>query len=298
MARIKPNLMKQRGFYTDSWRNFVFIWFCIAILSGCEMLGIETNRSNLDSPIEGYNEIMDVEFGKVEDLRLDLHLPMTTDSTPAEVVILLHGGGWISGDKSWLKPTVDILKEQRKNLAIVNINYRLSSGQNNLLALQLTDMADVVSFLTNNAEKFNIRKDQYRLAGFSAGGHIALTYAYKSTEATIGAVVAVSAPTELSLRAWLSKTLWSRVELLTGNTYGGPINIFKNDSPFYLATSRSPRTILVYGEADDLVSPRQGELLADKLRLLRVPYAYHLVKGETHELSAPKAAQYIMESYR
>uniref|UniRef100_UPI0035932ADF alpha/beta hydrolase fold domain-containing protein n=1 Tax=Persicitalea sp. TaxID=3100273 RepID=UPI0035932ADF len=231
-------------------------------------------------------------------LTLDLHLPVAEDSSRAEVVILLHGGGWVSGDKSFLKPTVDILKNQRKNLAIVNINYRVSSGKNNLLSLQLADLADVVDFLINNADKYNIRKDRFRLTGFSAGGHIALTYAYKSTDTTIGAIVAVSAPTELSLRAWLDKTLWSKVELLTGYSYGGPIDIFKDDSPFYLATPRSPRTILVYGEADELVSPRQGELLADKLKLLRVPYAYHLVLGETHELSARKAAEYIMEAYQ
>ena len=262
------------------------------------MLGIETNGSHLDSPIKGYNEKMDVEFGPVKNLTLDLHLPVAVDSTPAEVVILLHGGGWVSGDKSFLKPTVDLLKEQRKNLAIVNINYRVSSGKNNLLSLQLTDLADAVDFLTKNAEQYNIRKDHFRLTGFSAGGHIALTYAYKSTETTISAVIAASAPTELSLRAWLDKTLWSKVELLTGNAYGGPIDIFKDDSPFYLVTSRSPRTILVYGQDDELVSPRQGQLLADKLRLLKVPYAFHLVEGETHELSAKRAAEYIMEAYQ
>ncbi len=272
--------------------------FCVTCLSSCEILGIETNGSHLNSPIKGYNEKMDVEFGEIKNLTLDLHLPVAADSAPAEVVILLHGGGWVSGDKSFLKPTVDLLKEQRKNLAIVNINYRVSSGKNNLLSLQLTDLASAVGFLTKNAEKFNIRKDHFRLAGFSAGGHIALTYAYRSTETTISSVIAASAPTELSLRAWLDKTLWSKVELLTGNAYGGPIDIFKNDSPFYLVTSRSPRTILVYGQDDELVSPRQGQLLADKLRLLKVPYAFHLLEGETHELSAKRAAEYIMEAYQ
>ncbi len=271
---------------------------CVIAISGCEKLGIETNKSYLNSPIKGYNEKMDVEFGKVKNLTLDLHLPVAEDSTPAEVVILLHGGGWVSGDKSFLKPTVDLLKDERKNLAIVNMNYRVASSSNNLLALQLEDLQSVITFLTVNAEKYNIRNNRFRLTGFSAGGHIALTYAYKSTETNIQAVVAASAPTELSLRAWLDKTLWSKVELLTGNAYGGPIDIFKNDSPFYLATARSPRTILVYGQDDELVSPRQGQLLADKLRLLRVPYAFYLEPGETHELSPRKAAEHIMEAFQ
>ncbi len=290
--------MKRNGFWVERKWDFVLIIFCLTVFSSCEKLGIETNGSHLDSPIKGYNEKMDVEFGTVKNLTLDLHLPVTVDSTPAEVVILLHGGGWVSGDKSFLKPTVDILKEQRKNLAIVNINYRVSSGKNNLLSLQLTDLGDAIKFLTDNAERYNIRRDHYRLTGFSAGGHIALTYAYKSTENTISTLIAVSAPTELSLRAWLDKTLWTKVELLTGNAYGGPIDIFKNDSPFYLVTPRSPRTILVYGQNDDLVSPRQGQLLADKLRLLKVPYSFYLVPGETHELSAKRAAEYIMEAYQ
>ena len=270
---------------------------CVFALMGCEKLGIEANKSYLDSPIKGYNEKMNVEFGPVKELTLDLHLPVAIDSTPAEVVILLHGGGWVSGDKFFLKPTVDILKNQRKNLAVVNMNYRVSSPANNLLALQLADLQSVINFLTVNADKYNIRKNRFRLTGFSAGGHIALTYAYKSTESNIQAVVAVSAPTELSLRAWLDKTLWSKVELLTGHAYGGPDNAFKDDSPFYLATARSPRTVLVYGQSDELVSPRQGQLLADKLRLLRVPYSFHLIPGETHELSPLNAAKHIMEAF-
>src|SRR5205085_1357736 len=42
-------------------------------------------------------------------LRMDIYFPMTTVSGPSPVAMYVHGGGWTSGDKSWvdtvLKPS-------------------------------------------------------------------------------------------------------------------------------------------------------------------------------------------------
>ena len=154
-----------------------------------------------------------------------------------------------------------------------------------------------MNFLRDNAEKYNLRQDNYRIVGFSAGGHIALTYAYRTTETAIKTVVAISAPTELTVKELLDKSLWPNVEILIGKKYGDSTDVFKNASPFHLASFRSPKTILVYGLKDVLVSSQQGELLARKLSLMNVSCKFNVLPGETHELSADKASRFILEAY-
>jgi acetyl esterase/lipase len=277
----------------------LFFLLALSLMSGCQFWDQVKPESNyINDPVVDFDFYKDLVFGSNDKVKLDLYKPVSLNGNPAEVVILLHGGGWISGDKSFLKPTVDLLLKQAKNLAIVNMNYRVDSRAGDLLSLQLADLQNVINFLNENAEKYNLRKDNYRVVGFSAGGHIALTYAYRTTETAIKTVVAISAPTELTIKESLDKSLWTNVEILIGKKYGDSIDVFRNASPFYLATFRSPTTVLVYGQKDVLVSSQQGELLAQKLSLMHVRCRFDVLPGETHELSADKSAQYILESYQ
>lgn len=269
------------------------------LLSGCQLLdSVRPGHNFINDAVVDYDYYKDIAYGNNKAVKLDLYQPISLNGNPAEVVILLHGGGWTGGDKSFLKPTVDNLLREAKNLAIVNINYRLESKEGDLLSLQLADLQSAINFLSDNADTYKIRKNNYRIVGFSAGGHIALTYAYRSTEPTVNTVVAISAPTELAVKEMLDKSLWTKVEILLGKKYGDSTDVFKKASPFHLASFRSPRTMLVYGQKDVLVSSQQGELLAQKLRLMHVPSTFTVLPGETHELSAQKSAEYILESYR
>ncbi len=270
----------------------------ISLLSGCQLWDqIKPAETYLNDAVLDYDYHKDLVYGSNDKVKLDLYQPISLNGHTAEVVILLHGGGWTSGDKSFLTPTVNTLLREGKNLAIVNINYRVDSKAGDLLSLQLADLQNVIRFLNKNAAKYNLRTDNYRLVGFSAGGHIALTYAYRTTETAVKTVVAISAPTELSVKELLDKSLWPNVEKLLGKKYGDSIEVFKNASPFHLANFRSPKTMLIYGQKDVLVSSQQGELLARKLSMMHVPCKFNVLPGETHELSADKAAEYILDSY-
>ncbi|WP_373331145.1 alpha/beta hydrolase fold domain-containing protein [Salmonirosea aquatica] len=283
----------------NRYYNLIGWLLVFSLLSGCQVWDQVKPESNyINDTVVDYDFYKDVVYGNNDKVKLDLYQPISLNGHAAEVVILLHGGGWTSGDKSFLKPTVDRLLKEGKNLAIVNMNYRVDSRAGDLLSLQLADLQNAVHFLSDNAEKYNLRKDNYRIVGFSAGGHIALTYAYRTTETNIGTVVAISAPTELSVKEMLDKSLWPNVEILLGKKYGDSIDVFKKASPFHLVSFGSPKTLLVYGQGDVLVSSQQGELLAQKLRLMHVPCKFEVIPGETHELSAEKASQYILDSYQ
>ncbi len=281
-------------------KRFSIIFLVVLSCSSCNLIGVEAEKSDhLNDISKGYNYALEVAYGKNSNIKMDIHTPQTLEGNPAEVIILLHGGGWTTGEKRFLKPTVDILIGQRRNLAIINMDYhlKLDSTKGNLLQTQLADLAEAFAFLRQNAEKYNIRKDNFRIFGISAGAHIALMYAYTSGDAGIGAVVAGSAPTDLAIKEMLDRSLWTRVEKLTGKKYGQAENVFKEDSPLYVASARSPKTYLIYGLRDSLVSPIQGKVLADKLQLLNVPTLLNILNDEDHNLSPQRTAFYILRSY-
>lgn len=282
----------------SSIAGYLAIACCLFVATGCELMDLVKPEANyLNDPSEGYKLWKDLYFSKQKDITLDLYQPLTQTDNPAEVVILLHGGGWTSGDKVFLKPTLDALTKSRKNLAIANVNYRVSGDAHGLLPLQLEDIQSAIQFLRTHAATYKLRTDNYRMAGFSAGGHIALTHAYLSKETCISTVIGFSAPTELCMKELMTSGLWPRVEKLTGRKYTDSIDVFKRASPFHLASGRSPRTMLIYGVNDTLVSPIHGELLSRKLKLLRVPTTFKVYAGEDHEITPHKAASCILDSY-
>lgn len=279
--------------------NLSYLLASLLLLSSCQVFNdVKPEQGFINDPISGYLEKREISIGKGGPVQFDLHQPLSLKGNPSEVVILLHGGGWTIGDKSFLKPTVDMVMNQKKNLAIVNMNYRLSNTDSTLLSLQLADVDMVIKHLIANADNYKIRKDKFRLAGFSAGGHIALTYAYTTKETAISSVIGISAPTELTIKELLNKGLWPNIEKLTGASYDTTDkDVFKKASPFYLASFRSPKTSLLYGQRDDLISTEQGKLLANKLDLLRVVNSLQILPQEGHEVSSKVATQAIMEAY-
>ena len=149
--RRKPTQKKK--YFTP----FVLL-LALSLLSGCEVWDKVKPESNyINDPVVDFDYYKDLVFGSNDKVKLDLYTPVSLNGHPAEVVILLHGGGWISGDKSFLKPTVDMLLREGKNLAIVNMNYRVDSRAGDLLSLQLADLQNVMNFLGDNAEKYNLR---------------------------------------------------------------------------------------------------------------------------------------------
>lgn len=101
--------------------------------------------------------------------KLDLYLP-TTGSGPFLLVIMVHGGGFMFGDKAdgGGLTGVDALLEA--GYAVASINYRLS-GEAKYPA-QIHDVKAAVRFLRANATQYNLNPDKFGAWGASAGGNL------------------------------------------------------------------------------------------------------------------------------
>ena len=98
-------------------------------------------------------------------LQLDLYLPRAA-AGPAPVVLLVHGGGWRSGERSNLAPLA--VRLAARGYAAATVTYRLSPTARYPAAIH--DVKDAVNWLQKRRD---IDPRRIAVAGGSAGGQIA-----------------------------------------------------------------------------------------------------------------------------
>jgi acetyl esterase/lipase len=101
--------------------------------------------------------------------KLDLYLPDQGDG-PFPVIVTIHGGGWMFGDKGDIK-NLHFLEGLKRDFAVVCMNYRLSDEAK--FPKQIYDCKAAVRFLKANAEQYHLDVDRVAAWGASAGAHLA-----------------------------------------------------------------------------------------------------------------------------
>jgi len=100
-------------------------------------------------------------------LHLDLFMPEHKGSCPA--IVMIHGGGWRSGNKNMQVPLAQQIAE--KGYVSACVEYRLSPEA--LYPAAVHDIKAAIRFLRANAKKFNIDPERIAVSGCSAGGQLA-----------------------------------------------------------------------------------------------------------------------------
>ena len=233
-------------------------------------------------------DLKTVPYQRLEYSRAGEHA-LTLDYYPAQGigdapwVLLIHGGGWESGDSSQLAELNSLLAGWR--IAVFAINYRLAPQ--NKWPAPLDDARAAVEFIRTRASEFGILPERWAVLGRSAGGQIAGVLAYTMTENAPKGLVSLYAPSDLFL-AWKSSKPGAILEPLTllKNYLGGsPQEVphqYQTGSPLLLATAASCPTLLVHGQEDKLVWRRQSERLEARLRDLKVPATFLSLPWATH----------------
>src|SRR5437870_5495156 len=149
------------------------IAFLIALLGLSASAFAQTKSKPAPLPTEPPDSVeaeLDITYGKApeQELKLDIYRPKARgDRLPA--CVLVHGGGWVKGDKEKFRPLAIALAE--KGYVVANIEYRLGAVAKYPAAVQ--DCSLAVRFVRANAKRFGLDPARIGAWGGSAGGHLA-----------------------------------------------------------------------------------------------------------------------------
>ncbi len=140
---------------------FVFLCFSQTCLVQIQLNGVRI-----------FNDINYLEDNEKQDSQskaqlLDIYQPEDCQNCP--VIIYIHGGTWILGDKGGLSYKAKSFTSQ--GYIYISINYRLSPDH--LFPAHAYDVAHAFSWVKNNIREYGGNPEQIYLMGHSAGGHLA-----------------------------------------------------------------------------------------------------------------------------
>lgn len=224
---------------------------------------------------------------------LDIYLPANAKGK-LPLVIFIHGGGWLSNDKyadiGYMKKTVAEIVGS--GFALASIDYRFSTQA--VFPAQIQDCNRAVSFLYDNADKYGFDTKRFAVMGFSAGGHLAsLLGLSKNNNAenffmpgtsksfSIKAVVDFYGPAELILFPGADNEKSPEGILIGAAPLARP-DLAKAASPVTYVDKNDPPFLIIHGEKDELVSPKQSRLLSAWLNAVGVPNELIIVKDAPH----------------
>lgn len=224
---------------------------------------------------------------------LDIYLPANAKGK-LPLVIFIHGGGWLSNDKyadiGYMKKTVAEIVSS--GFALASIDYRFSTQA--VFPAQILDCNRAVSYLYDNADKYGFDTKRFAVMGFSAGGHLASLLGLSKNNNvpdffmpgtnksfSIKAVVDFYGPAELILFPGADNEKSPEGILIGAAPLVRP-DLAKAASPVTYVDKNDPPFLIIHGEIDNLVSPKQSLLLSSWLTVNGVQNEVIIVKDAPH----------------
>lgn len=222
-------------------------------------------------------QAMTVEFAASDGspLKADVFRP-SPDKDRRCAVLLIHGGGWHSGDRRDMARYAPALTA--RGYTAVAMQYRLLADAP--WPAQLEDVMAAIDWMIAHAGSLGIRDDRIVLQGFSAGAHLALMAGGKRDD--LAAIVAWFPPTRLALPP-CAPSQRDATTLL-----GAAATTEEADaaSPLLLARQSFPPTLLLHGASDWAVDPSASIEMYKALTAAGARAELHLFPGQHHEFSS------------
>lgn len=214
-------------------------------------------------------------------LLLDLYLPAENGSRPRPAVVLIHGGGWESFNKSTMQRMGNFLA--RAGFVAASVDYRLLHGNENRWPAQLDDVQRALRWLRANAAKYNIDPSHIGAFGHSAGAQLAALLGMEETRdntdtalakysSRVQAVVDVSGPSDFLKDHDPDGDAF--LAIFFGGSYDKVPDVWRDASPVsHVAKSDAP-FLIVHGTQDQSVPIAQAQELYEKLKQAGVQVSF------------------------
>jgi alpha-L-fucosidase 2 len=246
--------------------------------------------------------MLDEVYHEVDGHRLALDVRVPEGPGPFPVVVIVHGGGFSSGDKS--EGTAQVWGEYLPTVgfASVSVNYRLSGGMNGGARFPgpLQDVKCAVRWVRSRTAQLRLDADAIFSFGHSAGGYFATALATtgntdefdtscptaSSADSSVAAAVDYYGVTDFStLASQRSQGVLNNAE----QTLVGAACLPGNDtaacrvaSPLTHFDAEDPPIFALHADNDTTVPVEQSHQLRDEAGRLGVPFEYLEVQEFGH----------------
>ncbi|MGD0758374.1 MAG: alpha/beta hydrolase [Candidatus Sulfotelmatobacter sp.] len=251
-----------------------------------------------DAPANSLSSVQqDIPYGTAggHPLLLDIYQPSEQSSALRPAVVLIHGGGWTSFDKSTMHTMGMFLA--RCGFVAFAVDYRLMHGSENIWPAQLDDVQRAVRWVRANAAKYRVDPDHIGAFGHSAGAQLASLLGMEDTRdnsdaalakysSRVQAVVEVSGPSDFTIHRDADDDAF--LATFFGGDYAQRSKVWQDASPaFHVSKNVSP-FLIMHGTQDADVPIAQSQELAEKLQQAGASVKFVTV-DDAHTFRTPEA---------
>ena len=230
--------------------------------------------------------------------KADLYTPPGAHAAPLPAVLLIHGGGWVSGDKADARGVSVSTDLAGAGYVVFAINYHLGNANAKpapILAWpqDLYDCKSALRYMRKQAAQLGIDPTRIAVMGESAGGHLSLLIGstahvddlnkgglYTDQSNEVSCIVDLYGVPDLA--AFDQKRI---VPLFKGATDAETAENIRRASPVTYIDAKTPPVLILHGTIDSLVPVATSRQLADHLKQLGVPCQYFEYPALNHGFS-------------
>ena len=261
-------------------------------------------------------ELLNLQYGEQARNNYDLYIPKV--GKPNALMLFIHGGSWISGQKE------DIAYEARRyaqhGYITATMNYsRLGTDTINSQTFDKPSIFSMMSEITmaitaikNKCAEMGYNLTQMAIGGYSAGGHLAMLYATKHnndsplpikfqiswvgpsdmnslfpSDAIITAITTAESEQESASQKGAMNYIHNIIghEIEINNLTKEHLDSLKsNISPIDYVNTTTPPAILAYGAIDKLVNAEHGRQISSTLSKNGIENKLFVFPNSGHEL--------------
>ena len=206
------------------------------------------------------------------------------EGKPAPAIVCIHGGGWVSGDRSDMHEVAQYFSQ--RGYAAFCPQYRLAPLYT--YPAPIEDIENFIGYLREKADSLNVIPESVGVIGNSAGGYLAaMAGLSEDMQGRANAVVNMCGLTDLTnYRESHPSISWDfLVQYMSAASAEDPIWI--EASPLFRVHSGAAPFLIFHGEEDDIVYVDQSKRFYNSLREAGVTVDLELLPGEGHSFTPP-----------
>ncbi len=267
--------------------------------------------------------LLDVAYGSHDKQKMDVYLPADRSTEETKVVVFIHGGAFFAGDRKEVDRAI-IDRFVSQGWAVANISYRLVNGHglgDDLfpprvdseiqVVHQVADVSAAVDYILAHSREWAINGHRMGIAGHSAGGSLALLYAYSEYNHSAKVKVVGNLAGAVDLRftqADVDATPLTKpfivefIHRVTGHPFSSANRPYQEAiSPHHVVHANKPIPIInVFPQLNFVLGfPRQDRQTYDRftnrLNTLGIPNHFIQIDGAFHDFNDSQTRRNVVD---